>query len=317
MSIKLSTVADLLGTITPMLGFVPTDSIVVYLLRTRDTETVIVSIARIDADSPIDTTAATIRDLNLPAMGVNAVMIAAICEHNDPHAWDLISSLNEAITHAGATVLRRLHTAQVEHPGQWTDIDTGATGATYGYRDSITAASYVRQGRVITGRREHIEHEFEPADPAPPVEVGDHAQLVTNTFTHIAQALAGLRRITPTLAAHTGIVLTESKHLRDQLLILGSEEPHLGAELWTTIARHLRGPARIEALTLAAITHYAASDAVRAGIALDAARDTATESHSPLGELSQLVHGAIRSGISPQQMRDLLANITAPPPPAD
>lgn len=317
MSFTLRTAADILGNIAPMLGFVPTNSIVLYLLRKDDTETVIVSIARLDADSPISTTSAAIRDLNLPGMGVNAVIIVAICERHDRHAADLISSLNEAITDTGATVLRRLHTLQVEHPGQWTDIDTGDTGPTYGYRDSVAAATTVHQGRVITARREDIEHEFEPADPAPPVEVGNHAQLVTTTFTHISQALAGLRRITPTMAAYSGLIITASKHLRDQMLILSCEEPHLGAELWTTVARHLRGAARMEALTLAAITHYGAGDAVRAGIALDAARDTAIESHQPLGELTQLLHGAIRAGISPQQIRDMIANITTPPPPAD
>ena len=310
MSFTLRSTADIIGNIVPMLGFVPTNSIVLYLLRTGDTETAVVSIARIDADSPIAATTAAIRDLNLHRIGVNAVIIVAICERHDPHAGDLITHLNEAITDTGATVLRRLHTLQVHQPGQWTDIDSGDTGTTYDYRDSVAAADHVHQGHVITASREDIEREFELGDAAPPIAVTDHDLLVTTTFAHITQALAGLRHLTPTLAAQSGVVITLSKHLRDQMLALSCQEPHHGAELWTTIARQLRDEERIDALTLAAISHYAAGDAVRAGIALDAAQHTASDSDQPLGDLAQLLHAAIRAGISPQQIRDMIATIT-------
>jgi hypothetical protein len=309
MTFTLRSAADILGNITPMLGFVPTDSIVLYLLRTGGSETTVVSIARIDVDSPIAATTAAIRDLNLHRMGVDAVIIAAICERQDPHAADLITHLDQAVTDTGAIVLRRLQTTQLDQPGQWTDIDTGDTGATYDYRESAAAAEHVHQGYVITASRKDIEREFEPDDAAPPVAAGNHDLLVTTTFAHTTQALAGLRHITPTLAAQCGVVITLSKHLRDQMLALSCEDPREGADLWTTVARHLRNEERIEALTLAAFTHYAASDAVRAGIALDAAQRTASESRQPVGDLAQLLGAAIRAGISPQQVRDMIAII--------
>ena len=61
--------------------------------------------------------------------------------------------------------------------------------------------------------------------------------------------------------------------------------------------RELRGTPRVEALVLASITHYAAGDAVRAGIALETARDTAIETGYRFAQLAQLMHGAVRAGI--------------------
>jgi hypothetical protein len=161
----------------------------------------------------------------------------------------------------------------------------------------------VHGGRVITASRADLEHEFDITDAAPPIEVGDHADLVLNTFTHISEAVTGHRVITPTLAAQAGIVITESKKLRDQLLSITGEQPAQGARLWTTIAAMLRGTPRVEALVLASITHYAAGDAIRAGIALETARDTAIETGFRFAQLAQLIHGAVRAGIPPRTGR--------------
>jgi hypothetical protein len=172
----------------------------------------------------------------------------------------------------------------------------------------------VHHGHVITASRADLEHEFDITDAAPPIEVGDHAELVLNTFTHIAEAAAGQRVITPMLAAQTGIVITESKKLRDQLLAITGEQPREGARLWTMIAAMLRGTPRVEALVLASITHYAAGDAIRAGIALEAASDTAIETGCRFSQLAQLMHGAVRAGIPPQRIRDIIAHVDTMPP---
>jgi len=93
------------------------------------------------------------------------------------------------------------------------------------------------------------------------------------------------------------------------------EEPRVGARLWTTIAAQLRGTPRVEALVLASITHYAAGDAIRAGIALDAAHQTAIETGCRFSQLAKLMHGAVRAGIPPQRIRDIIDSVDAAPPP--
>jgi hypothetical protein len=313
MNLKLSNNADVVANIAPLLGFVPTNSIVMYMLHTVDGQTIVRSVARLDAALPTTIVAEAMTDLVLD--GVDAVILVAVCaEWLDHNAGELLDTISAAITGTGRTVLTRLHTRQVEHAGQWTDIDTGQSGPTYPYRDTIAAAETVHAGRAITASRAGIEHEFDVTDAAPPVEVGAHAELVITTFMHISEALAAQRQITPTLAAKTGIVITESKNLRDGLLAITAEQPHEGARLWTTIAAMLRGAPRIEALILAGVTYFAGDDAIRAGIALEVARETAIDTSCPFPELGQLLHGAVRAGLPPQRIRDLLANIDTTPP---
>jgi uncharacterized protein DUF4192 len=318
MTINLKTNADIVANIAPLLGFVPTNSIVIYLLHHNDHELHIRSVGRLDAALPKTTVEEAMADLRLDAHMVNAAILVAVCaEWLDPHAGELLDLISAAVTGAGIRVLKRLHTRQVDHAGQWTDIDTGETGPTYSFRDSIVAAEFVHHGRVITASRADLEHEFDITDAAPPIEVGDHGQLVITTFTAIADAIADRREITSTLAAQAGIVITESKDLGDRLLSLTGEQPHQGARLWTTIAAQLRGTPRVEALVLAGINHYAAGDAIRAGIALEAARDRAIETGCRYSQLAQLMHGAVRAGIPPQQIRDIIASIENTPPPND
>jgi hypothetical protein len=313
MNLKLSNNADVVANIAPMLGFVPTDSIVVYMLRTDDEQIVVRSVARLDAALPTTIVAEAMTDLNLD--GVDAVILVAVCGRwLDHHAGELLDTITAAITGAGRAVLTRLHTRQVEHAGQWTDIDTGQNGPTYAYRDSIFAAELVHAGHVITASRAELEREFDVTDAAPPIEVGAHAELVITTFMQISEALAGQRQITPTLAAKAGVVITESKNLRDGLLAITGEQPRDGARLWTTIASMLRGAPRIEALILAGATYFADNDAIRAGIALEIARETAIDTSCPFPQLGQLLHGAVRAGLPPQRIRDVLASIDTTPP---
>jgi hypothetical protein len=316
MDLKLHNNADVVANIAPLLGFVPTNSIVIYLLHYHDGQLLIRSVGRLDAALPETTVEAAMADLRLGPDEVNAVILVAVCaEWLDHHAGELLDTISGAVTGAGIRVLKRLHTRQVEHAGHWSDIDTGESGPTYAFRDSIVAAEFVHRGHVITASRADLEHEFDLTDAAPPIEVGDHGALVITTFTHISETIAGRREITPTLAAQAGIVITESKDLRDRLLALTGEQPREGARLWTTIAAMLRGTPRVEALVLAGITHYAAGDAIRAGIALEAARDTAIETGCRFSQLAQLMHGAVRAGIAPQQIRDIIASVDAAPPP--
>ena len=107
-------------------------------------------------------------DLRLDPDEVNAVILVAVCaEWLDHHAGELLDTISESITGAGIRVLKRLHTRQVEHAGQWTDIDTGDSGPTYPFRDSIVAAEFVHRGHVITASRADLEHEFNMTDAAP------------------------------------------------------------------------------------------------------------------------------------------------------
>jgi hypothetical protein len=65
-------------------------------------------------------------------------------------------------------------------------------------------------------------------------------------------AVAGNRIINPTLATRTGIIITGHPALRDAMIALAVDHAQNAADLWTHIARRLRGQPRAEALTVAA-----------------------------------------------------------------
>jgi hypothetical protein len=315
MNIDLHSNAGIIAALAPILGFPPADSIVILHLRPDTTERLLNFVARYNIDTPVHDVR-TFLD-GIPLHRDDAVILIAICaEHLDHHAHEHLDAARADITSRGIPVLARLHTRQVHTAGHWTDIDTHQTGPTHSYRDSVLAAEMaVNDSRAVAPTRTDIEREFEPGDPAAPIAIGDPADFVTHTMLGLYAILTGHDDVTTTFAAQTGVVITESVHLRDAMLVISNEFPDTAGATWTRIARHLRTQPRIEALALAAACLYAANDAVRAGIAIDAARATADANDLPHSTLAQLLETALRNGISPGQIRHLLANITTTAPP--
>jgi Domain of unknown function (DUF4192) len=171
----------------------------------------------------------------------------------------------------------------------------------------------VHNGERVSPSRADIAAEFDPIRPAPPVDIADHGQLVTHTTGEIAAALAGRPSTSPTLATRAGVVITGHPGVRDAMLGLAIENPQAAAELWTHIARQLRGAPRAQALTVAGACFCLLGDTVRAGIALDAAVAEAEHTHTPVPRLAGLLLAALRSGTPPTRIRRVIA-ASAPRP---
>ena len=90
--------------------------------------------------------------------------------------------------------------------------------------------------------------------------------------------------------------------LRDAMIGLAIDHAQAGAEVWTHIARRLRGQPRAEALTIAAICHCFLGDGIRAGIATNAALDEARASDTAPPPLAALLLTALSSGMPPAQI---------------
>jgi Domain of unknown function (DUF4192) len=314
MNLDLHTNAGIIAAIVPILGFPPADSIVILHLRSNTTARLLNFVARYNIDTPVPEVHTFLN--GIPLHRDDAVILIAVCaEQLDPAAGAHLDALRTDITNRGIPVLARLRTRQVHTAGHWTDIDTHHSGPTHSYRDSILAAEMaVNNSRAVAPTRADIEREFEPGDPATPITIDNPADLITHTMLGLHAILAGRDDVTTTFAAQTGILITESVHLRDAMLLISNEYPDTAGATWTRIARHLRTQPRIEALALAAACLYTGNDAVRAGIAIDAAHATAEANDLPYSTLAQLLETALRSGISPAQIRLLLANITTTPP---
>src|SRR5258708_3028359 len=82
--------------------------------------------------------------------------------------------------------------------------------------------------------------------------------------------------------------------------------PQAAAHLGTHTGARLPAQPRAEALTPAPVSYRLLGDAIRAGIATDAAPDEAEATHCPTPRLVVLLLAALRPGIPPPQIRRIL-----------
>lgn len=317
MTTTLRTPADIVAAAAGLLGFVPTNSIVAYMLR-ADTEDNLIIRCAIRCDITI-TTAQAARfptTCNLHPTDNDATILLAVCDdQHHLHALAVLDALRDAFTDNGIPVQKRILTGDVTAEGQWYDPDTGQHGPTYPYTDSLITTQRVLNGQHVGAARADLEAEFSALPPAPAVPLTDHRALVHTTAAEIGNALHGapIDRTLPTRAGH---IITADVAVRDAMIWAAAEHPHDAAPLWTHIARRLRGRPRGEALTIAAIAHCMHGDTIRAGIAVDIALDEADAAHTPAPRLAVLLCAALRAGLPPDQIRTAIPP-SAPPPASD
>jgi hypothetical protein len=310
----LRTPADIVAAAAGLLGFAPTDSIVAYMLRRDPHDGLLVRCAiRFDVTITTDQAARFPATCNLRPLDNHAAILLSVCdEQHNPHALAVLDTLREALNAAGIPVIRRIMTHDVRAEGQWYDPDTGQHGPTYPYTDSLITAQRVLSGQRVSRGRSDIEVEFAPIAPAPPVALGDHGELVITTAEEISDALDG-HPISRTLPTRAGHIITADVAVRDAMIGAAVHHTQAAAELWTHIARRLCVQPRAEALTIAAVAYCLLGDTIRAGIATEAALDEADAAQCPTPRLAVLLLTALRSGMSPEQIRRAIADSTPTP----
>lgn len=316
MRINLTSNTDVVAAIPALLGFVPTNSIVAIVLDDHGDSITVYCGARYDIDAPLDVAAQfadvlPLQDDDGPHRPVLLVAVADV--DHQRHASAHLDAVARRVIARGARVVKRLHTPRIDAGHTWTDVDTGDTGTTTDYRLSDHALQMaVEHGQTVRASREDIAAEFHPGAPAPAPEIT--ADLVTHTILGVYAALNDPDGLTPQLAANAGHLITSSVTHRDALLVVSTTRPEAGATVWTRLARQLRDQARIEALALAAACFYVSSDAIRTGIALEAAHSTAEAAGLPDTTLVLLLETALQNAISPEKIRQVFATIAAKPP---
>ena len=108
----------------------------------------------------------------------------------------------------------------------------------------------------------------------------------------------------------TVFVIDDDVAVRDAMIAAAADHSEPGAQLWTHIARRLRGQPRAEALTVAAACYCLSDDSIRAGIAAHAALEEAQATQTPPPRLALMLLTALRSGLPPQQIRHALTDAT-------
>lgn len=313
-NIDITNNTDVLAAIPALLGFAPEASFVLILLARGNNETVVHCALRGD----INITASSAATLPTTAASAfrdaHAAILVAICgDWLADHARTILDTLRDALHDAHIDIYARLTTHDVTQPGQWTDIDTGATGPVHPYTDSVFAAEKVFNGETIAADRDQIVREFTATTNPAPITRQEPSEFVIDTFEEVAAIITGTATPSPTLATRVGILITQSLDMRDTMLLLGADQPGPSARLWTSLANQLTGAPRVQALTVAATFHYINSDAVRAGIALDVADTDALAAGIEYPHLARLLLHALQAGLSPARLREALHSLLTDP----
>ena len=144
-------------------------------------------------------------------------------------------------------------TRDVTTEGQWYDSDTGDHGPTYPYTDSLVTAH-----RVLAGDR--------ISPPAPTSKPNSRRsrppRRSPSAITANSSSPSPKRSPTPSTATPSAAPCPPAPASSSPLTSRsatpcspGSDHSGPGAQLWTHIARRLRGPPRAEALTVAAVCY--------------------------------------------------------------
>lgn len=248
--------------------------------------------------------------VNLRPETSHAAVLLAVCDQaHGWHALTILDAVSVALRTAGIPVLRRIMTRDVTTEGHWYDPDSGATGPTYPYTDSLVTAHRVLGGDRVSPARGDIEAEFAYLPAAPPMALGDHGELVIQVAQEITDALEG-HPINRSLPTRAGIAITADVAVRDAMIAAAAQHTDTAAYLWTHIARRLRGQPRAEALTIAAACYCFLGDTVRSGIAADAALGEAQATQTPPPRLALMLLTALRSGLAPHQISRAIVDAT-------
>ena len=308
---SLRTHADIVAAAAPIIGFAPTNSIVAYMLRNDPVHgTVVLCGIRFDVTITLEQAANLPQTINLTRINPDAAILLAICDAElDEHAHTVLDTLRDALNSVEIPVTRRIMTRDVTTPGTWHDIDTGQHGPTYPYTDSELAAQTVAAGATIGRSRQEIIDEFSVTDRPPLAAIGEFRHTIRDTIQEIAEVLDGTRKPRADLAIRAGLAITTHRGLRDIMLQQALDHEHAASQLWTRISRQLRGCARAEALTVAAVCYCLHNDSVRAGIALELVRGLARDGGAPMPPLAEMLDQALQSGMHPNRIRDVIADL--------
>jgi hypothetical protein len=308
--LKLTNNADILASLPAFLGYTPTSSVVAILLTSDNSEWIVRCVLRGDLGADTDAVTEFPTKARHAFRDVDTAILIGICsEMLDHQARAALDALRDGLSRINVDVLARLMARDTAKPGQWVDIDTGATGPVYPYTDALATAHAVGRGRIIARSREQLVAEFDSTTNPVPVIAADPEDIVMDTLEEIAAAIANNTPASPSLATRAGILITHTVRLRDAMLLLGAQHPAPAASLWTAIANQLSGDARVQALTIAAANYYMSSDAVRAGIALEIADNEAAAAEIVYPNLAVLLATALQAGMPPSDIRGVMHGI--------
>ncbi len=290
--ITIAAPAGLIAALPAFLGFIPTEAVVVVALT--DGEILFVArhdIAAISHGAPVIFDAARQHH-------AASVIIVAIASDPDTAA---IAATDTASTAElmGIEVTQVLYTPSCNEGNFWADLRTNDTGMTADYRISPVALTRsVRSGRTIAGSREALRELFTLAVTA---DI-DAPRTLPDITRELYAVITGHAAATAELAAHIASAVTRNITYRDALITVASHNYQAAAATFIQLANALRDEKRAAVLTLVVAAAALGGNGALANVAVEDAERSGVE----LPPLMTLIDSAIRAGISPDQLAQVV-----------
>ena len=306
-NIRLTTATDVLAAIPALLGFVPTDSVVMVALTERDGESpTLAFVARTDAVSaaPIDryrqaTAQAAVAAVIWIVVGTGPIAAAGL---------DQIDEAQRELDNLGIRSIRTLVAQSLDVGAEWFDTNGHESGLTEDPSLSDTSLTRMMNGHQMSSSRAAIEARYTEDQAvdmgeayAAAREQGD--EFAQTTITELAAAVRDFETPNLDLAARIGLCATMDPSHRDALTGVVTINAAAATDAFTAVAAHLRGNYRVQILTLAGLAAYVNGDGVAAGIAFDAANSIDVDPSRTT--LLQLLDKSLQAGIKPEAIAEL------------
>lgn len=307
----------LIAALPALLGFVPESSLVLVTVRHGRPYCAM----RADlADDPFGTVE-HMADVAAGSRPQHAVLVivdeeGAPCRLCNDDYRAISDRMRNALEGHGIVAWSALVVDRVAVGGRWHCVDgCGDNGPVDDPSSSPLAAAAVLSGRRLYTCRDELVDVVAPTDPARTAGVADlissaehdgggrpdaAARDDVHHAMEAASDLAAGKAITDGSIARLAASFGDPR-VRDTLYALcaGPSADRVEA-LWSMLARLLPPPWRAEALVLLAFSAYVRGDGTLAGISLEAAQEC-----DPLHRMAGMLDQALRSGMTPEQIREL------------
>lgn len=313
----IDSLGSLVEAVAPMLGFAPQESVVVVAVRNGSAECAMrLDLSQARQDGMVDHLAQLAMRQGAEAAAV--VIISdegALCPVCGEAFAELARDLAVALDRHGGRLLDAVVVDRMARGGRWHCVDRcGHEGVLDDPSVSAAAAAMVVAGRRMYPDREALTSVVardgtRAAAVAPLLGSGSRevecVAVAVRSVLGVMRRLAGGEALADADLAGVGAVLIDMR-VRDTLFTVADDPDEAAAAegLWVLLARVLPQPFRAEALVLVAVSAYLRGDGTLAGIAVDAALD-----EEPTHRLSALLDKALQNGVTPAEIRSVLAGI--------
>ena len=306
--IKIDNTGEMIAAIPAMLGFVPSQSVVlVFLAGDR-----LSHIARMDfGDMNHPLVTAAINRSN----DTEGVYVIVVAENRTFHeVLDESERVIAMLLGGGADVWGSFYTPSIRGGETWTDMrGLFETGTVPDPATTEVGAATVLNGRTIARDRSELTARYRRKDS---VTVTDRRraraaketmgeEFASSIIRELAELVSTRTAPDAALAAQVGLLLITDIHARDAILGLAVIDTNVASETMEAIASKLRTRERVAALTVAGFFAYVNFQGPAAGSAFTAAREEATQHPLCDTRMLGLLEQALTAGLHPTMIRKL------------